>query len=64
MTVRSALVRSKGVKEAKVSFSTKEAIVTYDPKQTFVAAIIKVVNNTPSMMGGGVNYGAKVQKGH
>jgi hypothetical protein len=52
------------VKKATVSLPLQEASVTYDPKQTSVPALIKAVDRTPSMMGGGVNYGATVHKEH
>jgi len=37
--------------------------VTYDPKQTSVPALIKLVENTPSMMGPTApKYGARVRR--
>jgi len=51
------------VKKADVSFSKKQAIVAYDPKQTTVAAIIRAVDQTPSMMGpSSPKYGAKIHR--
>jgi periplasmic mercuric ion binding protein len=60
--VRSALVRVKGVRKATVSFEKKQAVVTYDPKATNVAALVKAVQNTPHMMGAGMKYSAKPAK--
>lgn len=61
--VRGALVRVKGVKKAEVSFEKKQAVVTYDPKATNVAALVKAVQQTPHMMGAGMKYSAKPAKG-
>jgi copper chaperone CopZ len=56
------LVKAKGVKDAKVSFEKKQAVVVYDPKAVTVPQIINVVIKTPHMMGGGMKYGAKIHK--
>jgi copper chaperone CopZ len=42
--VRSALLAAKGVSRAQVTLENHEAIVTYDPTQTTVAALIEAVN--------------------
>ena len=56
------MVKAKGVKKADVSFEKKQAVVTYDPKATNEAALIKVIEKTPHMMGGSMKYGAKLHK--
>lgn len=42
--MRSALLAVKGVSRARVALEGHEAIVTYDPKQTTVEALIEAVN--------------------
>jgi copper chaperone CopZ len=42
--VRSALLAVKGVSRARVALEGHEAIVTYDPQQTTVEALIGAVN--------------------
>jgi copper chaperone CopZ len=41
--VRRALEGLKGVKKAEVSFSEKQAVVTYDPQQASVDDMIQAV---------------------
>jgi hypothetical protein len=50
------------VKKADVSFENEQAVVTYDPKAATVAGIIKVIENTPHMMGAEKKYKATVVK--
>ena len=38
-------------------------MISYDPKVTSVPALIKVVENTPSVMGSSVKFRAAVHKG-
>jgi len=47
--VQSALQSVKGVKEAKVSLETQEAVLKYDPEQAKVEDLIKVVKNARGM---------------
>ena len=56
--VQSALQAVKGVKEAKVSMETNEAVVTYDPTVTKVEDLIKAVDNAKGM----AKYTATVKK--
>jgi copper chaperone CopZ len=42
--VRSALLAVKGVSRARVALEGHEAIVTYDPRETTVEALIAAVN--------------------
>jgi copper chaperone CopZ len=42
--VRSALLGVKGVSRAQVALEGREAIVTYDPRETNVQALIEAVN--------------------
>jgi len=56
-TVQSALEAVKGVKEAKVSLETHEAVVKYDPEQAMVEDLIKAVKNACGMHA----YDAKVK---
>ena len=57
-TVQSALESVKGVKEAKVSLTDKEAVVKYDPDVAKVEDLIKAVNNAQGMS----SYSAKLKK--
>jgi copper chaperone CopZ len=50
------------VKKAEVSFEKKQATVTYDPKATNPNTLIQVVKSTKHMMGGSMQYGAKVHQ--
>jgi copper chaperone CopZ len=56
--VQSALASVKGVKEAKVSYGAKEAVVKYDPDAVKVDDLIKRVRSTQGMG----NFDAKVKK--
>lgn len=47
--VRSALETLKGVKQAKVSLETGEAIVTYDPSLVTEEDLVKAVKNAHGM---------------
>jgi Heavy-metal-associated domain len=47
--VQSALGRVRGVKEAKVSLETQEAVVRYDPEQAKVEDLIKAVKEARGM---------------
>ncbi len=47
--MQSALEAVKGVKEAKVSLETHEALVKYDPEQAMVEDLIKAVRNARGM---------------
>ena len=55
--MQSALEAVKGVKEAKVSLETREAVVKYDPEQAMVEDLIKAVKNARGMHA----YHAKVK---
>jgi copper chaperone CopZ len=55
--VQSALQSVKGVKEAKVSLETHEAVVKYDPEQVKVEDLIKAVKHARGMHA----YNAKVK---
>jgi copper chaperone CopZ len=55
--VQSALQSVKGVKEAKVSLETHEAVVKYDAEQATVEDLIKAVKNARGMHA----YDAKVK---
>jgi copper chaperone CopZ len=56
--VQSALQSVKGVKEAKVSLETHEAVVKYDPEQVKVEDLIKAVKEARGMHA----YDAKVKQ--
>ena len=56
--MQSALKAVKGVKEAKVSLETHEAVVKYDPEQAKVEDLIKAVKNARGMHA----YDAKVKQ--
>jgi copper chaperone CopZ len=56
--VQSALQAVKGVKDAKVSLSNSEAVVTYDSAVVKVDDLIKAVKNAQGM----ASYDAKVKK--
>jgi copper chaperone CopZ len=56
--VQSALQSVKGVKEAKVSLETHEAVVKYNPQQVKVEDLIKAVKNARGMHA----YDAKVKQ--
>jgi copper chaperone len=55
--VQSALEGVKGVKEAKVSLESKEAVVKYDPDVVKVEDLIKAVKDARGMN----PYNAKVK---
>jgi copper chaperone CopZ len=57
-TVQSALEAVKGVKEAKVSLQTHEAVVKYDPELAKVEDLIKAVKEARGMH----SYDAKVKQ--
>lgn len=42
--MRSALLAVQGVSRAQVSLEAHEAVVTYDPRETTVQALIEAVN--------------------
>jgi copper chaperone CopZ len=52
------LSNTKGVKSAQVSLGSKEAKVTYDPKQTNPQKLVDAVKQTHGMAA----YSAKVKK--
>ena len=58
--MRSALLDVKGVKRAKVTLETNEALVTYDPAQVTVADLLHAVAQAqgPDVQA----YSAKVKK--
>jgi mercuric ion binding protein len=56
-TVQEALQKVKGVKEAKVSFDDKEAVVKYDPAACKVDDLLKAVREAKGMS----TYDAKVK---
>ena len=56
--MQSALQSVKGVKEAKVSLETHEAVVKYDSEQVKVEDLIKAVKNARGMNA----YDAKVKQ--
>ena len=43
--MRSALLAVKGVSRVKVELETKEAVVTYDPRQASTSDLVTAVNN-------------------
>ncbi len=45
ITIRKALEKVKGVTEAKASFDTKTATVTFDPGKTNIEALTKAMAN-------------------
>lgn len=45
ITVKKALMKVKGVSEAKVSFEKKEAVVSFDEAQTNAVALMKATEN-------------------
>ncbi len=55
ITVRKALEKIEGVREAKASLETKTATVTFDPDQTSGEALIRAIRNAgyPSEVQGG-----------
>ena len=55
--MQSALQSVKGLKEAKVSLETHEAVVKYDPEQAKAEDLIKAVKNARGMHA----YDAKVK---
>ena len=59
--VRAALLSVKGVTRAKVMLEDHEAVVTYDPKQATVEALIKAVKDAEGVMVP-KQYSAKVKK--
>ena len=56
--MQSALAAVKGVKDAKVSLESKEAVVIYDPGTAKVEDLIKAVKEARGMN----PYDAKVKK--
>ena len=58
--MRSALLSVKGVTRAQVKLEEYEAIVTYDPGQATVEAMIKAVGEATGPFGEG-QYTAKVK---
>ena len=56
--MQSALESVDGVKQAKVSLETKEAVVTYDDEKVKVNDLVKAVKNAKGMS----QYDAKVKK--
>ena len=45
ITIRKALKKVPGVSEAKASYDTKTATITFDPDKTNVEALIKATTN-------------------
>ena len=58
--MRSALLSVKGVTRAQVKLEEYEAIVTYDPEQATIEAMIKAVNEAIGPIG--QEYTATVKK--
>jgi copper chaperone CopZ len=58
--VRSALLAVKGVKRARVSLDTHEALVTYDPRQVKIASLLEAVKKAQTQ--GDQVYSATVKK--
>ena len=56
--VQAALQQVKGVKDAKVSYDDKEAVVKYDPGACKVDDLLKAVREAEGMS----TYDAKVKK--
>lgn len=56
--MQSALESVKGVKEAKVSLDSGEAVVKYDPSKAKAEDLVKAVRNAHGMG----SYDAKVKK--
>jgi len=56
-TVESSLSRVKGIRSAKVDWTTKTARVQFDEKSVSAQQLAEVVAKTPHMMGGGMKYG-------
>lgn len=56
--MQAALQQVKGVKDAKVSFDTKEAVVQYDPGACKVDDLLKAVREAKGMS----KFDAKVKK--
>ncbi|NOY45517.1 MAG: heavy-metal-associated domain-containing protein [Deltaproteobacteria bacterium] len=44
--VKAALKKVEGVRDARVSFREKRAVVTYDPERTSEEALVKAVEST------------------
>ena len=59
--VRAALMSVKGVTRARVTLENHEAVVTFDPKETSVAALIKAVGEAEGTMTSN-QYSAKVKE--
>jgi copper chaperone CopZ len=59
--VRSALLDVHGVTRAQVTLERGEAIVTYDPRQVKVEALIAAVNGAVGPFGG-IEYKAEVKE--
>ncbi len=57
--MQSALESVRGVKEAKVSLDSGEAVVKYDPSKAKVEDLVKAVRNANGMH----SYDAKVKEG-
>ncbi len=57
-TVESSLKKLKGVKTAKVDWTTKSAKVEFDENLLSAQQISNAIATTPHMMGGGMNYGS------
>lgn len=56
-TVESSLSRVKGIKSISVNWNTKNAKIEFDESVLPAQALAAVVERTPHMMGGGMQYG-------
>jgi copper chaperone CopZ len=55
-TVEASLRKTKGVKSAKVDWTTKSAKVTFDESMLPAQQLAQAIAKTPHMMGGGMHY--------
>lgn len=55
-TVEQGLTRVKGLKSAKVSWQTKNALVEFDESQISAQQVAAVIARTPHMMGNNMQY--------
>jgi len=55
--IQASLQKVKGVKDAKVSFNDKEAVIRYDPDQCKVETLVQAVRETKGM----AEFSAKVK---
>ena len=55
-TIEASLIRTKGIKSAKVDWSTKSARVQFDENVIAATQVADAVAATPHMMGSGMRY--------